>query len=228
MLPIPDEILTPFNALMDERSVPRTLRADYRKWLMYYLDFRAKYPPPDARSEQVRLFIEKLRSKGQSQNKLEQAAEALSLFFAMQPRKKQSAASVAETTASSSYPRPLQDRRSVPRSASSLKGEKAGGQAAGQRSGKRYTEWRCLERTASPEWDAVVDRLDAEITARHYSRKTLKTYADWCRKFQRYLKNKPPAELSAEDVKAYLTYLAVNCKVAASTQNQAFNVCSNI
>jgi integron integrase len=29
--------------------------------------------------------------------------------------------------------------------------------------------------------------------------------------------------LSASDVKAYLTYLAVNCKVSASTQNQAFN-----
>jgi site-specific recombinase XerD len=37
------------------------------------------------------------------------------------------------------------------------------------------------------------------------------------------LKNKPPLDVSAEDVKAYLTYLAVKCKVSASTQNQAFN-----
>lgn len=37
------------------------------------------------------------------------------------------------------------------------------------------------------------------------------------------MRNKPPDTLSAQDVKAYLTYLAVNCKVAASTQNQAFN-----
>jgi len=37
------------------------------------------------------------------------------------------------------------------------------------------------------------------------------------------LRNKPPDELSATDVKAYLTYLAVQCRVAASTQNQAFN-----
>ncbi len=28
----------------------------FRKWLMYYLDFRIKYPPPDSKSEQVRLF----------------------------------------------------------------------------------------------------------------------------------------------------------------------------
>ena len=35
----------------------------YWKWLKYYLDFRVKYPPPDNKSEQVRLFIEKIRSK---------------------------------------------------------------------------------------------------------------------------------------------------------------------
>jgi len=58
---------------------------------------------------------------------------------------------------------------------------------------------------------------------RHYSRKTLKCYADWSRKFQGYLRNKTPDALMADDVKAYLTYLAVNCRVAASTQNQAFN-----
>ena len=43
------------------------------------------------------------------------------------------------------------------------------------------------------------------------------------RKFQIYLKNKPPQDLSADDVKSYLTHLAVQCKVSASTQNQAFN-----
>lgn len=58
---------------------------------------------------------------------------------------------------------------------------------------------------------------------RHYSRKTLQAYAKWARNFQRFLKNKPPQELSTADVKEYLTYLAVKCNVAASTQNQAFN-----
>ncbi|HSR36112.1 MAG TPA: integron integrase, partial [Desulfurivibrionaceae bacterium] len=79
------------------------------------------------------------------------------------------------------------------------------------------------EKTDSPEWDEVIGRLADEIKVRHYSRKTLKTYAHWSRQFQRFLRNKPPAELSTEDVKAYLTHLAVKCQVAASTQNQAFN-----
>ena len=93
----------------------------------------------------------------------------------------------------------------------------------GQKSGSRFNEWRCLKKSESPAWDKIIADLAAEIKTRHYSRKTLKTYADWRRKFQSYLKNKPPDELSAMDVKAYLTYLAVNCRVAASTQNQAFN-----
>ncbi len=110
MLPIPDDSLKPFDAIMEQKAVPPASRADYRKWLMYYLDFRVKYPPPDSRSEQVRLFIEKLRSKNQSQKKLVQAAQALSLFFAMQSRKMQAVASVAETMASVSSSSPLRSR----------------------------------------------------------------------------------------------------------------------
>jgi site-specific recombinase XerD len=51
----------------------------------------------------------------------------------------------------------------------------------------------------------------------------LKTDAHWSRQFQKFLRSKPPEELSETDVKAYLTYLAVTCNVSASAQNQAFN-----
>ncbi len=81
MQPIPDEILKQFNAVLGQKAVSSSLRDDYRKWLKYYLDFRVKYPPPDIRSEQVRLFIEKMRSKGKTGKDLSHAAHALSLFF---------------------------------------------------------------------------------------------------------------------------------------------------
>jgi len=90
-------------------------------------------------------------------------------------------------------------------------------------SGKRYNEWRCLEKSKSPDWDQAIEKLAAEIKVRHYSRKTLKTYADWGRKFQRFLGDKPPDQLSSLDVKEYLTYLAIKRRIASSTQNQAFN-----
>jgi len=84
-------------------------------------------------------------------------------------------------------------------------------------------DWRCLRKSDSPAWDKLIETLSAEIRTRHYSRKTLKAYADWIRKYQAFLHDKQPEELSATDVKEYLTQLAVNCKVSASTQNQAFN-----
>jgi integron integrase len=92
-----------------------------------------------------------------------------------------------------------------------------------QLGGKRYNEWRCLKKSNSPAWDQAINTLAAEIKVRHYSRKTLKTYADWGRKFQQFLTDKPPEELTALDVKEYLTHLAVKQRVASSTQNQAFN-----
>ncbi len=39
MLPIPEKILKPFDALMEKKSILPRLRADFRKWLRYFLDF---------------------------------------------------------------------------------------------------------------------------------------------------------------------------------------------
>ena len=89
MQPIPEDILMQFNAVLKQKAVPSSIQDDYRKWLRYYLDFRVKYPPPDSKSEQVRLFIEKMRSKGKSGKDLYHAAQALSLYFSLQYRKKQ-------------------------------------------------------------------------------------------------------------------------------------------
>jgi integron integrase len=223
MQPIPEDILRQFNAVLEQKKVPSSVRDDYRKWLLYYLDFRVKYPPPDSRSEQVRLFVEKARSKGRSGKSLQQAAHALSLFFQSQTRKKQAsihADRIQEAISSQSPVRtpakvaPLKSLPAVTPGVTNM---------LPRRGGRKYDEWWCLEKTKSPEWDGIIEKLAAEIKTRHYSRKTLKAYAEWFRKFQIYLKNKPPDGLSAADVKAYLTYLAVRCKVSASTQNQAFN-----
>jgi integron integrase len=196
---IPADIWEQFSAVLEKRAVPVSCRSDYRKWLRHYLDFCSKYPLPDSRSEHVRMFIQKLREKKQTPEQQKQAAHALSLFFESQPEKRSGREKEADGSA----------------------GKKEEG--TGQRSGRRFNDWRCLKKSESPDWDMVIDNLSAEIKTRHYSRKTLKAYADWSRKFQSYLKNKHPDALTAADVKEYITYLALNCRVAASTQNQAFN-----
>jgi integron integrase len=215
MQPIPTDILTQFESFLKKRAVPVTRHADYRKWLRYYLDFRSKYPLPDSRSEHVRLFIEKLQKKHQPAEQQKQAAHALSLFFESQPQNKYvfKAQAKATTPTYSSLP-DTQQPQDIPETLPAT---------SQQSSFSRYNEWRCLEKSGSPEWDRLITKLAAEIKTRHYSRKTLKAYADWSRKFQGFLHDKSPEELSSADVKAYLTYLAVKCKVSASTQNQALN-----
>jgi len=72
-------------------------------------------------------------------------------------------------------------------------------------------------------WVPAYDSLKAEISLRHYSPKTLRSYRGWVRRFQDYTKSKDTNLLTSVDVKDYLTFLAVKRKVSASSQNQAFN-----
>lgn len=73
------------------------------------------------------------------------------------------------------------------------------------------------------DWPDLYAKLRASILVRHYSPKTLKSYTGWTRKFQGFIRNKSPSELTVEDVKTFLTFLAVEKNVAASSQNLAFN-----
>lgn len=66
-------------------------------------------------------------------------------------------------------------------------------------------------------------QLQKEIKVRQYSPKTLSTYLGWNRRFRSFLQDKPLDEVAAQDAKNYLQYLAINRKVASTTQNQAFN-----
>jgi len=84
MQSIPTDILTQYEAVLKKRAVPVSRHADYKKWLLYYLDFRGKCTLPDSKSEHVRLFIEKLQKKNQTPEQQKQAAHALSLFFQSQ------------------------------------------------------------------------------------------------------------------------------------------------
>ncbi len=75
----------------------------------------------------------------------------------------------------------------------------------------------------SQKWESALGNLSAEIKIRHYSPKTLKTYTLWVKKFQAFTRKNDPQLLSSNDVKEFLTFLAIKRKVSASTQNQAFN-----
>src|SRR5262249_18139885 len=55
------------------------------------------------------------------------------------------------------------------------------------------------------------------------SLRTEQAYRNWIKRYIFFHGKRHPRELDAEAVRAFLTHLAVNDRVAASTQNQAFN-----
>lgn len=205
MLPLATDLEKSYGALLLQREIPASHHQYYKKWLRYFLNFCAKYPSDQGNADQVQLFLQKLRSRNQTSFQCRQAAHAASLYFEL------------SHTAPAKPPQESTTQRAVASAISDV----AASPAPQRRSQFQLAGYQ--ETSDSPEWDTALATMANEIKVRHYSRKTLITYAKWSRHFQRFLKNKPPQELSTEDVKAYLTYLAVQCKVAASTQNQAFN-----
>jgi len=69
----------------------------------------------------------------------------------------------------------------------------------------------------------LLDRVREAIRARHYSRRTEKAYVDWIKRYIFFHHKRHPMEMGAAEVTAFLTSLAVQGTVAASTQNQALS-----
>lgn len=224
MILVPHAIYSEYLVHLQNRGVSPALHTEYRKWLRYFLDFCVKYPLPKEKPEQVRLFCDKLREKKQSESQRKQAAHAVSLYFDMirespAPPKK---VTVPPDKMASSKSTPADTTGATPSHTEQTVAEHSPLYAV-RPVPSQYSDAGYQVKSKSTEWDALLATMADEIKLRHYSRKTLKTYANWARQFQRFLRDKSPQELTTEDVKEYMTFLAVKCGVAASTQNQGFN-----
>lgn len=69
----------------------------------------------------------------------------------------------------------------------------------------------------------LLDQVRNLIRTKHYSRRTEKAYVGWVTRFILFHNKKHPLKMGADEIAEYLTHLAVNGRVAASTQNQALN-----
>ncbi len=72
-------------------------------------------------------------------------------------------------------------------------------------------------------WRALEEELLRLMRLKHLSPRTEKTYLAWFAQFKAFTREKPRRELSELDLKGFLSYLAVERKVAAATQRLAFN-----
>lgn len=73
------------------------------------------------------------------------------------------------------------------------------------------------------EASPFLQRVRAAVRTLHYSIRTEEAYVQWIRRFIVFHGKRHPAEMGEAEVRAFLSHLAVECGVAASTQNQALN-----
>jgi integron integrase len=67
----------------------------------------------------------------------------------------------------------------------------------------------------------LLDEVRDVMRTKHYSLRTEQTYINWIKQFIIFHKKRHPSELGGNEVTLFLSHLAVNRHVAASTQNQA-------
>lgn len=242
MLSIPSNITALYDTLLVQRLVPKPEWGLYKKWLRFYLDFCDKYHLVAADQSSLPAFIDKLRSKNQSEMSCLHAQQAVLLFFSLdlqsmqlkqaqqvvnhstQKRRNDFHLSGAEAEAGElpQYKAQGGENKSVVINTPSAKVDSRGVNNKLNDVAEPQANYGELKQTGA-SWVSVYDDLVAEIKLRHYSPKTLKVYRSWTRKFQAFVKSKGCRLLTQQDVKDFLTDLAVNKNVAASTQNQAFN-----
>ncbi len=69
----------------------------------------------------------------------------------------------------------------------------------------------------------LLERVRETIRLKQYSQKTEQAYLNWIKQYILFHGKKHPQDMAAPEVEAFLTYLAVDRNVAASTQNQALS-----
>ncbi|MDD5461810.1 MAG: integron integrase [Methylococcales bacterium] len=72
-----------------------------------------------------------------------------------------------------------------------------------------------------PKAPKLLDQVRDKIRLKHYSLRTEQAYTDWIKRFVLFNHKRHPADMGVAEVEAFLTHLAVEGQVAASTQNQA-------
>ncbi len=80
------------------------------------------------------------------------------------------------------------------------------------------------ETPATPRPEArLSDQVRDALRRKHYSYRTEQAYLYWIRHFILFHDKRHPREMAEREVAAFLTHLAVDRRVSASTQNQALN-----
>ena len=217
MLNVPPKLASAYNGFLVKKGIPQKNHPFYRKWLRYYLDFCQKYSSDRSNENSLSAFIAKLQDKKQSEFMQKQARHAVSVFHEMQAGSKKCGGDDRQAKANS-----LEKNAAVTRPDNRRYAERQEN-AVQQKNRKKAVAGETDVKKSGADWTGLYTELERAIKIRHYSPKTLQSYRGYVRQFQSFTKSKPPELLTVEDVKDFLSYLAIKRKVSASSQNLAFN-----
>lgn len=80
-----------------------------------------------------------------------------------------------------------------------------------------------LTNASEPKPKKLLDQVREALRTKHYSYRTEQTYVDWIKRYIIFHKKQHPRDLGVEEIREYIAHLAVDRKVATSTQNQALS-----
>jgi integron integrase len=75
--------------------------------------------------------------------------------------------------------------------------------------------------SSAPRPKKLLDQVRHIIRLKHYSIRTEQAYVDWIKRYILFHHKRHPRDMGVPEIEAFLTHLAVERNVAASTQNQA-------
>jgi len=79
------------------------------------------------------------------------------------------------------------------------------------------------EKTTSPPPPKLLDQVVAKIRFKHYSRRTELSYTHWIKRYILFHGKRHPKDMGAPEIEAFLSALATDRNVSASTQNLALS-----
>ncbi len=183
--------------LAEDLGVPEYHRDFYVKWLLDYLSFCRVRELSVMGPLHLSHFTEAMRKAGRREFQIRQAMSAIRLYwtrFCLPP---------SETTAKFTGAAKVLEKKAGPVSLPAVTKGAIGNKPL--------------------LWAGQLVRLSEELRLRHYSLKTLKSYRFWINAFARYLGDTPVTVLTEQHAREFLSHLAIEQGVSASTQNQAFS-----
>jgi len=71
--------------------------------------------------------------------------------------------------------------------------------------------------TSSPQGKKLLDQLSDQLRIKHYSLRTEHSYTSWARQYILFHNKRNPRDMGANEINAFISHLALEKKVAAST-----------